>query len=152
MKKVLTVLGVVFICLTTGAVTGCFSPYYPVGRLDKESRAYVDEVVPIIVASWNSKELINRASPEFLRAIPAEKIELLFDTLSKQMGPMKEYKGSAGQAEIIITSEDEIITANYLARAVFERVPAKIKVQTILRNDEWQILGFRVIVNVNDLY
>jgi heme/copper-type cytochrome/quinol oxidase subunit 2 len=70
MKKVLTILGAIFICLIVAGVIFFSGIYYYASRLDREAKAYVDEVVPIIVTSWNTKELINRASPEFFRLYP----------------------------------------------------------------------------------
>ena len=145
MKKILTVLGAIFICLIVVGAIVFSGLYYFAKGLDKEARAYIDEVIPIVVASWNSKELINHVSPEFLQAIPAEKIELLFNTLSKQMGPLKEYKVTTGKVKISVTPKGElVIIADYLAKAVFEKAPAKIQIQMIRRNNKWQILGFLV--------
>jgi len=145
MKKVLMVLGVIFICLVLiGAVV--FSGFYYFARgLDKDAKMYIDGVVPIIITSWNSEELINRASSEFLQDIPADKVESLFDTLSKQIGQLKEYKGATGKVKVKISPRGKpIILADYLAEAVFEKAPAKIKIQVIRRNDKWRIVGFLV--------
>ncbi|MBI2486773.1 MAG: hypothetical protein HYW01_07420 [Deltaproteobacteria bacterium] len=144
MKKILMVLGAIFICLiVVGAIVFSGFYYYASG-LDKEAKAYLDEVVPIIVTSWDPKELINRVSPEFLQVYPAEKVELLFNVLSKQIGPLKEYKGSTGKVKLTVTSKGELIIADYVAKAVFEKAPAKIQIQMIRRNNEWKIVGFRV--------
>ena len=147
MKKILMVVGAIFICLILVGVIVLSGLYYFASRLNKESKAYVDEVIPIIVSSWNSKELINHASPEFLQVVPAEEIESLFSMFSEQMGPLREYRGSTGRAKVSITAKRKVVVADYLIKAVFERAPAKIEVRTILRDDKWQILGFRVIVS-----
>lgn len=145
MKKILMVFGAIFICLILVGVIGFSGFHYLASRLDREARAYIDEVIPIIVASWNSKELINRTSPEFLQVIPAKKVELLFDTFSKQMGPLEEYKEATGKIKIKISPRGKLlIIADYVAEAVFEKAPAKIKIQMIRRNDKWQIVGFVV--------
>jgi len=149
MKKVLTILGAIFICLIVVGVIFFSGLYYFASRLDREAKAYVDEAVSIIVTSWNTKELINRASPESLQVVPAEKVELLFNTLSNQIGQLKEYKGATGKVKIKISPRGKpIIIANYLAEAVFEKTPAKIQIQMIRLNDKWEIAGFLVKLKV----
>ena len=153
MKKILMILGAIFICLILAGVIVFSALYYFASGSDKEAEAYIDEVVPIIVASWNSKELINRTSPEFLHVVPAEKIELLFNALSKQMGPLEDYKGATGKVKIKISPRGKpIIIADYMADPVFEKAPAKIQIRMILQNDKWQIIGFRVIIEGFTLY
>jgi hypothetical protein len=149
MKKILTILGVIFICLIVAGAIVFSGLHYYAKELDKEAKAYIDEVIPSIATSWNSKELINYASPEFLQAVPAKKIELLFDAFSEQMGPLKDYKGATGRVKIRISPRGKpIIKADYLAEAVFEKAPAKIQVQMIRRNHKWEIVGFLVKLRV----
>lgn len=144
MKKILMVFGVIFGCLLLVGTIGFFVLNYFGSGLDKESKAYVDEVIPIIVTSWNSKELLDHASPEFLQVAPAGKVESLFRVFSERLGPLKEYKGSNGQANISLTQQGKVTTAAYVAQAVFEKAPATINIQTILHNDTWQIVQFYV--------
>ena len=149
MKKVLMILGAVFICLVLVGVIVFSGLYYFARGLDKEAKVYIDEVIPVIVTSWNSKELTSRASPEFLQVFPAKKVELLFGAFSEQMGPLKEYNGATGKIKIKISPRGKpIIIADYMAEAVFEKAPAKIQIQLIRRNDKWQIVGFLVKIKV----
>ena len=149
MKKLLTILGVIFVCLIVAGGIVSSGLYYFASRLDMEARAYIDKIIPIIATSWSSEELINHASPEFLQEMPPEKIDLLFDILSKHIGPLEEYKGANGKIDISISSEGKpIIIGDYTAETVFKNGPAKIRIQLIRRNDEWQIFGFLVKVKV----
>ena len=149
MKKVLTILGAILICVIVVGIVVFFGLYYYTSSLDKEAKAYLDEVVPVIVSSWNPKKLINHSSPEFLQVFPAKKVELLFGAFSEQMGPLKEYNGATGKIKIGISPRgNPIIIADYLADAVFEKAPAKIEIQMIWRDDKWQIVGFRVTVKM----
>ena len=149
MKKILMVLGAIFICLILVGVIVFSGFYYYASGLDKEAEAYIDEVIPRIITYWNSGELIDHASPEFLQIFPAKKVELLFDAFSEQMGPLKEYKGVTGKIKISISPRGKpIIIADYLAEAVFEKAPAKIEIRMIRRGDKWQIVGFLVQVEI----
>jgi hypothetical protein len=68
MKRVLIALDVIFLLLVV--VVAAFFGYAAMtgGKLDNESKAYVDAAVPAIVSSWNDQELLTRASPEFQKA------------------------------------------------------------------------------------
>jgi len=61
MKKVLMILGVVFLILII--VVGGFVGYtaYIGTKLDASSKAYVDASVPAIISTWSRNELIKRA-------------------------------------------------------------------------------------------
>jgi len=124
-----------------GAVTG----YGRQGDLNKESKAYIDRVLPVIVSSWDRQELINHASAEFLRFNPPEMIDKWFGRFSQGLGCMREYCGSRGNARVDNSQVlGRITTAVYEASAVFEKAPATIQVAMILRGDKWEILEFRL--------
>jgi len=145
MKRILVVLGGIFAFILLVGIIGFLVLNFFGRRLDKESKAYVDEVIPIIATSWNSKDLLDRASPELIQVAPTEKIESLFHAFSEKLGPLREYKGSRGDAKLGFTPQmGKITTADYVAEAIFEKAPAKINVRTILHNGTWQILQFYV--------
>jgi hypothetical protein len=56
MKKFLAVLGVIFACLIVVGIIFISIAAHTGSKLDAESKAYVDRMVPQIVASWDSKE------------------------------------------------------------------------------------------------
>lgn len=116
------------------------------GDLDGTSKAYVNEVVPIILSSFDPQELTSRASPELFKTLTKDKLSTLFSTLSSQLGAFKKYHGSEGEAHIRlnILPAAKIVTARYLAKADFEKGSAEIKVELIQHNGKWQILGFFV--------
>lgn len=145
MKKFLMFLGVIFLGLIVFAVIGG-SVLHSVGsRLDEESKLYVDEAIPAVVGMWDSQELLDRASPEFLGATAQKDVEHLFEIFAKRLGPLKEYRGPQGESNMFVdAAKGKIITAAYSAEAEFEKGPATIQMRIILRNDEWKILNFRV--------
>ncbi|OGT98671.1 MAG: hypothetical protein A2298_05280 [Gammaproteobacteria bacterium RIFOXYB2_FULL_38_6] len=90
-------------------------------------------------------ELINRSSPELLKVAPKEKMEELFNAFSKKLGSLKEYKGSKGQSNTSVTTQNgKVITGVYVAEAIFEKAPATIQFRIIKHDNQWQILEFRV--------
>jgi hypothetical protein len=143
-QRFLIVLGAVFLAaIVLGVVViGVFA--VKGSALDKESKAYVDNAVPIIVSDWDEKELLSRASQEFMQVTDKEDLDKLFGFFRK-LGRMREYQGSEGQSNISFTTEDgRRITAAYTAKASFEAGPAVIKITLIKHGEQWQIAGFRV--------
>jgi hypothetical protein len=101
MKKTLMILGVVFAVLIVAGVI-CFSLLTVKGKaLDKESKAYVDEVAPIILSNLNKDTLFRYASDELRNSASSEEFDKIFNWFSK-LGQFKEYKGSSGQANILV--------------------------------------------------
>ncbi len=145
MKKFLTILGGIFVVLIVVVVVGFFVLNYFGTGLDEESKLYVDSNLPQIINDWSVEELISRASPELMKVAPKEKIENLFNAFSERLGPLKEYKGSNGQANISVTTQKgKVITGAYVAEAIFEKAPATIQFRIIKHDNQWQILEFRV--------
>lgn len=144
MKRLLLVLGVIFLCIIVIGVIGFSIAAYHGTKLDKSSKAYVDEVAPIIISSWNVQELINRASPEFLNVVPRDKLDAMFKMLSDKLGALKSYKGSKGGSFMNLSQSGKVITASYVVKATFEKADAEIKISIIQHNEKWQLLEFRV--------
>ena len=113
-------------------------------RLDRESKQYADSAILAIASNWNERALLDRASPEFLKACPAACTDRLFGTASR-LGPLHHYLGSKGQANIsVLSGRGTLVTAAYVARAAFAHGSAEIRVDIIKRAGRWQIIGFHV--------
>jgi len=144
MKRFFVVLGVVFAVLLV--VMGVFIGFaaYKGSKLDASSKAYVDANVPPIVSTWSEAELLKRASPELLKVVSAEELSLLFKKLS-QLGSLVKYEEAKGNSNIVFTSaEGKVITANYVAKATFDKGSATIQIRLIEKNGQWKLLRFYV--------
>jgi len=69
MKKFFIVLGSLFLALIVLVAIGIAFIAVKGTALDKESKAYADSAIPAIVTTWSEKELLDRASPEFKKAV-----------------------------------------------------------------------------------
>jgi len=100
MRKFFAGLGIIFLGLIViGVVIFCI--FARDGkRLDAQSKAYVDQVVPVIARSWNVNDFYPYISPELSKVAPREKIEPLFAALAQRLGPIKEYQGSTGDSNV----------------------------------------------------
>lgn len=145
MKKTLMVLGGIFIVILIAVATYFIYFFFFVGPvLDKESKAWVDEIVPKIITTWDADELLKVGSPEFLSTVSREEIKSLFSTLATELGTLKKYSGSMGEAGIEIHNGQKTIKAKYLVEADFTKRSAEIDVQGIKEDGVWKIFGFRI--------
>ena len=144
MEKPTKVLIIVFLALIVSLAAGVLA-FAIVGKtLDKESKAFVDATIPAIVSDWDATEIKKRASPEFDATINYEDLQQLLDIL-RGLGEMEEYRGSIGQAQIVLSIEDGIvITAVYEASADFEAGSADMQLALIKHGGQWQIFGFKI--------
>jgi hypothetical protein len=144
MKKILIVLGSIFAVLIVVGVIGFSFLAVQGGALDEESKAYVDDVTPKILASLNQETLFQFASDELKNSAPQEEFDKIFNWFGK-LGKFVEYKESKGQANISVTTQNgKQITARYEAQAEFEAGPATIKVTVIKKEESWQVIGFNI--------
>lgn len=143
---ILSIFGVVFI----GVIIAVAMMFYFGGKLDKESKAYVDSLVPSVFGRWDAAKIMQHASSEFLSTMktPQDKARLedLFKVCSERLGMLKQYNGSEGQATVYHeVGKGKTVYADYTARGVFEKGQAKITMRIILKDDKWQIYSFNVI-------
>jgi hypothetical protein len=144
MKKTLMILGGIFAALIVAGVIGFSILAVKGNALDEESKAYVDEVTPKILSSLNKDTLFQYASDELKNSASPEEFDKTFSWFGK-LGQFKEYKWSKGQANISITKEKgKQITGLYEAQATFENGPATIRITTIKKGDNWQVIGFHI--------
>ncbi len=142
MGKVLKALGGVFLLIVV-LVAGVFI-YGLIVKLGSESKAYVDNAVPILVNGWNPSELKSRASEELLPFLKEPDLGNLY-IMFNRLGRMTRYNGSEGQYHTNLKLPKGIVTtASYIATADFENGPGTIKMSLIRKNGTWKILEFRV--------
>ena len=144
MKKFLLVLGSLFLGLIVlGAITISFLAVRG-SALDKESKAYADSAVPAIVSTWSEKALLDRASPEFKKIVTIDQLDRLFRWFS-QLGALKHCDPAEGHSLMSATTQTgKTISADYTAKATFEKGPAVIKLSLIKHGDQRQIAGLHV--------
>jgi hypothetical protein len=144
MKKFLQVLGLVFAVLIVLGVVGIAVIVIKGTALDKESKAYVDEVAPKILADLRKETLFAYSSDELKNAAKPEEMDKLFAWL-KRLGQFKEYKGSTGQACIgFLTQTGTVTTGQYVAQAEFESGPAQVQITIVKRDGKWFLRLFRI--------
>ena len=127
-----------------GAVVGIAVVAVKGTALDKESKAYVDKVVPIICADLRTETLSRYASKELLASATPEEFEKIFAWF-KKLGKFKEFKESSGQANMSYTTQaGKSITGQYVAQVEFETGPAQVVIVTVKTGDAWKIQMFKI--------
>ena len=144
MKKILIILGSLFliIIVAIGALIG-FAAYNGT-KLDSSSKEYIEINLPSIIAPWNALELDKRASLHFKMAVSTEQIDKLFQKLS-ELGKNKFIGEPEGSSLMSYTTEaGKQITAKYVIPCSFENGEADIQILLIMEEDQWLISGFHV--------
>src|SRR5260370_360737 len=112
--------------------------------LDRESQLYADAAILAVVKTWDKDALMKRGSIE-LSAAARSQVDLdeVFERW-RALGPMVKYNGATGQANVIFSFETgKIVTALYVATAVFLHGSAQIKIGLVKRGG-WQVASFDV--------
>jgi hypothetical protein len=144
MKKFFIVLGSIFLAIVVLGAIGIAFIAVRGNALDKESKAYADTAIPAIVTGWNEKELLDRASPEFKQAARQQQLDQLFRWISN-LGRLQKCEPAQGQALMSATTQSgKMISAQYTAKATFEKGEATVTLGLIKHGDQWQILRFDV--------
>jgi hypothetical protein len=112
--------------------------------LDAESKAYVDTAVPAIVSDWNEKQLLDRATPEFLGSVTPAEVKAQFGRFSR-VGHLVEYQGATGEAvlryNLVLRGT---VSASYIAKGRFQNGDAVLRILLSKRGGRWLIQGFQV--------
>jgi hypothetical protein len=118
--------------------------------LDKESKAYTKQIVPVIAKNWDSALLLRLASPELREKASSDKIKTYFALLSNRLGPLKSFQDPSGQADIQETRQGKMITAVYKGQAMFAKGDGEIQIRLIKQNNQWHVLFFSVTSDALD--
>ena len=143
MKKFFIVLGSIFLALIVLGALGIGFLAVRGNALDKESKAYAETAIPAIVTTWDEKELMNRASPEFKQAVTANQVDRLVRWMGS-LGRLQKCESAQGQSFQSVSHSGKQITAKYTAKAQFQKGEAIINLLLIKHGDQWQIGGFDV--------
>jgi hypothetical protein len=141
MKKLLYVLGAAAVVIAVG-VAGVATLASNRAKFDQESKEFVDGAVPAIVANWDQRQLLDRATPELRSSVTPAGLEFLFQGLSR-LGSLVNYEGATGGAHMSYHSgAGAQVTASYVARAKFENGSAVFRIALVRRDEHWMINGF----------
>ena len=144
MKKLFIVLGSIFLAVIILGAIGIAFVAIKGTALDKESKVYADSAIPAIVSTWSQKELLDRASSEFKKVVTIDELDRLFRWFSS-LGPPQKCEPAEGHSLMSATSQTgKMISAQYTAKATFQKGEASIKLGLIKHGDQWQISSFRV--------
>ena len=145
LKKILRRIGLVCATALLSIVIFVSVVEYNGRRLDKESKSYADAAIIAITSHWNEKDLIDRASPQFLAMMKDPAALQSMMGFFESLGALKKYEGSKGEARIDFGGpHGYTLTALYVARADFSGGQAQITISLIKVNGVWKILGFWV--------
>jgi len=145
MKKLFTILGVIFAVIIVVFIIAAAIFIPRTLKLDHEATAYIQDAVPKIVTNWNSQELVDRATPELMAATKSrDQVDRLF-VMFRQLGSFKHLDKPEGTVvSSAYTGTGTVTVGSYKAHAEFEKGEARIEIQLRRVGDTWKINGFRI--------
>jgi len=145
MKKLFTILGVIFAVIIVVFIIAAAIFIPRTLKLDHEATAYIQDAVPKIVTNWNSQELVDRATPELMAATKSrDQVDRLF-VMFRQLGSFKHLDKPEGTVvSSAYTGTGTVTVGNYKAQAEFEKGEARIEIQLRRMGDTWKINGFHI--------
>jgi hypothetical protein len=144
MRKFFFGFGIVMACLIVAGGVGLFILFRNGSALDAESKAYVEDTVVAIGSDWDADELWKRSTPHFRQATRREDLRALFDAARGALGRFVQYRGSSGQAMMSFVNAATSVTANYDAKATFEKGDVHFLIGMVKSGLEWRIEGFHI--------
>jgi hypothetical protein len=144
MNRIVVVCAALFLVffLTIGGLIGYAAITGP--KLDASSKAYVDDAVPKIIATWSVDELLRRGAPRIRDTVDMDQLRGVFGQLSA-LGRLRSYDGAKGTSRMAFSpSQGKVVGAVYLARATFENGQAQIRISLVQLGGQWRIQAFSV--------
>jgi succinate dehydrogenase hydrophobic anchor subunit len=144
-KKLLVVLGGFFavILLVAGIAAAIYFPHAM--KLDREAIAYIQDTMPKIVGHWNSKELLDRATPQLDSTMKSHGGPERHFEMFRKLGPLKHLNApTGGVGTTVYPGQGAATLGEYSAKAEFENGTATILIQLLRMNGQWMINGLRV--------
>ncbi len=143
-KKIVLMLGYLFLALIVAAAAGFLFLVFEGKRLDKESKVFADATVLAIAKDWDANELRKRASAEFENAVDYDEIQEYFDSLGS-LGKFISSQGAVGESTITLSAHYGYeITADYTCILQFQAGSAEVQIVLIKLEGRWQVLDFKV--------
>lgn len=117
-------------------------------RDNAEAAAFISASVTAIAAGWDSQELVNRASPEWLSPADLAAMPGVFSHLAK-LGKLKALHAPTGRVGNGPYPGTRIrdVWAEYTVVGEFETGPSSFRMILKRAGNDWQIAGFEVVSN-----
>ena len=114
-------------------------------QLNRESKQYIDSVLPDILEHFDPDVFINYAAPELLANVSKKRLTEIFK-IYKKLGDFKKYLGSKGKAKksIPLFKGKKWIYAKYNAKAEFTNGMAIIKITIVKENGKWYVYHLKI--------
>lgn len=149
MKKALTILGGLFLVLLValGGVIG-FGVVQG-GKLDVESKAYVDATLPRVLADPSASNFFSFIAPKDKAKLDAATIDQFAQKVSTSLGQFQSFDDLKGSSVAMFTPDGADIQAKYLARCHYEKGTVTATITVRKTGENWSLMG--VFLNFDTL-
>jgi hypothetical protein len=144
MRKFFFCLGVIAAALVVAGTIG-FSVLARNGAaLDAQSKTFVNDALPTIIARWNADELWKRGTPHFREITKRDQLAAFLGAAETALGRLVEYRGADGEATMSVSNSRTTVFARYTAKARFQKGDADFRITLVKVGDAWMIEGFNI--------
>ncbi|MEB3245297.1 MAG: hypothetical protein VKJ06_04850 [Vampirovibrionales bacterium] len=112
-------------------------------RLDKESKAYAQEVYPKLVTACDSVDANSLMAQKALSVTSTKSLRLFCKKVNQVLGSFQEIESVDGETHISFGSKSGT-TAQYIFLAKHQKGSANVTLTLMLENEQWKVLGFNV--------
>lgn len=106
-------------------------------------RTYADATLPVLLRSWDPKELFDRTDPDLLRlVVDQETVRGRLLALSDRFGGFRKCEGADGRLTVFLEGWRPRIRGRYSAHVLFDRGECIIEIEIVRRGAEWKTSRF----------
>jgi hypothetical protein len=110
----------------------------------KSTEAFARATANAVFSKWDERELLSRASPDFLKVSHPDQIQASFHSFAK-LGDLKKVdKLSGGLKYNISLTTENIASASYTSVVEFERGNLQVQIDLVRIGRDWRIQAFRI--------
>lgn len=111
---------------------------------DKAAREYLSRALPKIIGTWDFAALEERITSELQVSENWKSMPAKFKLYRKNLGPVLEYRDTAGSIEFDDSSGSEVTIGTFSQRVDFKRGIADVATVVVKRNNTWRFARFSV--------
>jgi len=141
MKKVLSVIGGLFLVLlvAVGGMLGYAA--FEGSKLDAESKAYVEAALPKFLSNPTADSVLSFMAPQDKANVKAADMLSFSSYVSQTLGEFRSYDDLKGDSLIMFSPSGKNITAKYLVNCYFDKASVTAIVSLRKTGDAWSLMG-----------
>jgi hypothetical protein len=128
--------------ITTGFCAACLVRG---SRSSEEGVAVAAGLIEQIGTQWSADVLLDHAAPDFLKAMPEDKLRSFLAFVGTRLGPIKACEPvQRGQWQTFVGTGGRAVFASYAQDCSFEHDRGRVTLRLVKRGREWKVMSIHV--------